>query len=117
MDACEEATAHILNLTHQVARLKQMATTEQIQRGQIITVGEEAMRAWMEGNPYSEILHARWVSATDPQTIEKKFRQINKEFDNKEKEHREQLMMTPEERKQQAAEEAEKGKPAKKKGK
>lgn len=115
MEACPEATSHIMSLTHQVAQLKQMATAEHLQRGQIITVGEAIMQAWMKGEPYSELLHAKWVDATDPEVIQKKFKQINKEFQKKEQEQREQAMMTPEERKEQAAEE--KAKASKKKDK
>lgn len=98
MNACSEATAHILNLTHQVAQMKQMTTTEQIQRGQIIDAGAEILNAWYNGQPYSKELHAKWAEASDPKTLEKKLKAIAKEFEAKEKEERAKLMMTPEEK-------------------
>jgi len=98
MNACSEATAHILNLTHQVAQMKQMTTTEQIQRGQIIEAGAEMLNAWYNGQPYSKELHAKWAEASDPKTLDKKLKAIAKEFDAKEKEQREKMMMTPEEK-------------------
>ena len=104
MEACSEATEHILNLTHTVARLKQLASTEQIQRGKIIDIGEDMLKAWMNGEPYSEVYHARWAEATDPKSLEKKFKQINKEFDRKEQEQREQMQMTAEQKANQQKE-------------
>lgn len=98
MEACSEATAHILNLTHQVAQMKQMTTTEQIQRGQIIEAGAEMLNAWYNGQPYSKELHAKWAEASDPKTLDKKLKAIAKEFDAKEKEERAKMMATPEEK-------------------
>ena len=98
MNACAEATQLIMSLTQQVAALKQMSTTENIQRGEITSIGENILQAWMKGEAYSEVLHARWVEATDPKTIEKKFKTINKEFQKVQKEKRDEEMMTPEEK-------------------
>jgi len=86
MQADEEATAHIMALTAQVAQLKQMATAEAITRSQIITAGEEAFMAWAKGKPYDAKVHAQWVQATDPKALDKKFKEITKQVQQKHQE-------------------------------
>ncbi len=83
MQACEEATQLIMSLTAQVASLKQMTSAEQISRHQIISTGEDILQAWMNGEKHNQILHARWKEATDPKVMEKKFKQIAKEYEAK----------------------------------
>jgi hypothetical protein len=83
MQACEEATQLIMSLTAQVASLKQMTSAEQISRHQIISTGEDILQAWLKGEKHNQILHARWKEATDPKVMEKKFKQISKEYEAK----------------------------------
>lgn len=83
MQACEEATQLIMSLTAQVAQYKQMASAEHVARQEIISAGEDILQAWMKGEKHNNTLHARWHQATDPKTIEKKFKAINKEFEAK----------------------------------
>lgn len=83
MEACEEATQLIMQLTAQVAQYKQMASAEHITRQDIISTGEDILQAWMKGTKYSEVLHARWQQATDPKSLDKKFKAINKEYEAK----------------------------------
>ena len=86
MQACEEATQLIMNLTAQVAQLKQMASVEHIARQRIIECGEDVIQAWEKGEKHSPVLHARWQQATDPKTIDKEFKRIAKEFEAKQQE-------------------------------
>jgi membrane-bound lytic murein transglycosylase B len=83
MQACEEATQLIMSLTAQVAQLKQMTSVEHISRQQIISTGEDILQAWIKGEKHSPVLHARWKEATDPKAIDKKFKQIAKEYEAK----------------------------------
>ena len=83
MQACQEATQLIMSLTAQVAQLKQMSSVEHIARQQVISTGEDILQAWIKGEKHSPILHARWKEATDPKTIDKKFKQIAKEYEAK----------------------------------
>ena len=106
MQACQEATQLIMSLTHQVAQLKQLSTTEHLQRGQILDAGADILKAWQSGTPYNKALHARWAEASDPKTLEKKFKAINKEFEAKAKEKEAEMAMTPEERANVAKEKA-----------
>lgn len=78
MNADQEATSHILDLTAQVNQLKQMATAEAIMHKQMVSVGEDILAAWHAGKPYDEKLHAQWVQATDPKALDKKFKEIAK---------------------------------------
>jgi hypothetical protein len=83
MQACEEATQLIMQLSAQVAQYKQMASAEHITRQEIISAGEDILQAWMKGEKHNNTLHARWHQATDPKAIEKKFKAINKEYEAK----------------------------------
>ena len=83
MEACQEATQLIMNLTAQVAQLKQMASVENIARQRIINAGEDILQAWQKGEKHNTMLHARWQQATDPKAIEKEFKAINKEYEAK----------------------------------
>ena len=86
MEACQEATQLIMNLTAQVAQLKQMASVEHIARQRITETGEDILQAWMKGEKHNNTLHARWQQATDPKTIDKEFKRIAKEFEAKQQE-------------------------------
>ena len=86
MQADEEATSHIMQMTAQLAQLKQMTTAEAITRNQIISAGEEAFQAWSKGLPYDEKIHAMWVQATDPKVLDKKFKEISKQVQQKHEE-------------------------------
>jgi hypothetical protein len=83
MQACEEATQLIMSLTAQVAQLKQMSSVEHIARQQIVTTGEDILQAWMKGQKFTPLLAARWKDATDPKSIDKKFKQITAEYEAK----------------------------------
>jgi hypothetical protein len=83
MQACEEATQLIMSLTAQVAQYKQMASAEHVTRQEIISAGEDVLQAWMKGEKHNNTLHARWHQATDPKSLEKKFKAINKEYEAK----------------------------------
>lgn len=72
-----------MSLTAQVAQLKQMTSVEHISRQQIISTGEDILQAWIKGEKHSPVLHARWKEATDPKAIDKKFKQIAKEYEAK----------------------------------
>ena len=75
-----------MNLTAQVAQLKQMASVEHIARQRLIETGEDIIQAWEKGEKHSAVLHARWQQASDPKTIDKEFKRIAKEFEARQQE-------------------------------